>query len=92
MTVDAEGFIWSTRWDGGCLVRYDPNGTEVARITLPARKVSCATFGGENYATMFVTTAGGHLKETDGEHAGALFALTIPGVRGVPEFRSKIRL
>lgn len=91
MTVDAEGFVWSTRWDGGCLVRYDPSGIEVGRISLPARKVSCATFGGENYARMFVTTAGGHLKEADGEHAGSLFALTIPGIHGVPEFRSKIR-
>ena len=90
MTVDAEGFVWSTRWDGGCVVRYDPSGAEVARIALPARKVSCATFGGEDYATMFVTTAGGHLKETDGALAGALFAVTIPGVCGVAEFRSKI--
>ena len=92
MTVDADGFVWSARWDGGCLVRYSPGGEEVARVTFPARKVSCATFGGEDYSTMFVTTAGGHIKDTDGALAGSLFSLTIPGVRGVPEFRSKIRL
>ena len=90
MTVDADGFVWSARWDGGCLVRYDPAGVEVARIALPVRKVSSAVFGGENYATLFVTTAGGEQKETDGPLAGALFALEIPGVRGVPEFRSNV--
>ncbi|MGC4045690.1 MAG: SMP-30/gluconolactonase/LRE family protein [Armatimonas sp.] len=92
MTVDADGYLWSTRWDGNCVVRYSPEGAEVGRITMPVRKVSCVTFGGENYETMFMTTAGGHIKETDGEHAGALFALKIPGIKGVPEFRSKVKL
>ncbi len=91
MTVDSEGFVWSGRWDGSCLVRYSPGGVEVGRIPLPARKVSCATFGGENYETLFVTTAGGNVKGTDGPLAGSLFALKIPGVRGVPEFRSRIQ-
>ncbi len=91
MTVDSEGFVWSGRWDGSCLVRYSPEGVEVARIPFPARKVSCATFGGENYETLFVTTAGGHVKDTDGPLAGSLFSLKIPGVRGVPEFRSQIQ-
>ena len=26
MTVDAEGFVWSARWDGSSLVRYSPAG------------------------------------------------------------------
>jgi len=38
MTVDAEGYLWSARWDGGCLVRHDPSGAEVARIEFPARE------------------------------------------------------
>ena len=40
MTVDVEGYVWSARWDGGCLVRYAPDGREVLRISFPARKVS----------------------------------------------------
>jgi D-xylonolactonase len=61
------------------------------RILFPAKKVSCVTFGGEDYTDMYVTTAGGDKKETDGEHAGGLFRLNM-GVRGVPEFFSKVRL
>jgi D-xylonolactonase len=91
MTVDAEGYIWSARWDGGCLVRYAPDGTEEQRIAFPARKVSCPTFGGPDYADIYVTTAGGQNKAEEGQGAGALFRLNL-GIRGVPEFRSRIAL
>lgn len=40
MTVDTEGYVWSARWNGGCLVRYNPPGDEVDRIEIPARKTS----------------------------------------------------
>jgi len=46
MTVDAEGHVWSARWNGWCVVRHDPEGEEVERVELPARKVSAVTFGG----------------------------------------------
>jgi D-xylonolactonase len=89
MTVDSEGAVWSARWDGYCLVRYDAGGRLVARIKFPVKKVSCVTFGGPEYTDMFVTTAGGNDTAENGEHAGALFHLDA-GVRGVPEFRSRI--
>ena len=89
MTVDAEGCVWSARWDGGCLVRYTPDGKEERRISFPARKVSSAIFGGEDYRDLYVTTAGGQNKEQEGAGAGALFRVR-PGVAGVPEFVSRI--
>jgi len=91
MTVDAEGCVWSARWDGSRLVRYSPEGQLLQTVTFPVKKVSSLTFGGPDYADMYVTTAGGHIKEQDGAQAGSLFRLRIPGVKGVPEFRSKIR-
>ena len=91
MTVDAEGYVWSARWGGSCLVRYAPDGTEERRVTFPAPKVSCVTFGGPDYTDMYVTTAGGDNKAEDGPGAGALFHLNL-GIRGVPEFRSRIGL
>ncbi len=91
MTVDAEGYVWSARWDGYCLVRYSPDGAEAQRITFPAKKVSCPTFGGPDYSDLYVTTAGGHDKATNGPGAGALYRVR-PGVKGVPEFRSRIGL
>ncbi len=89
MTVDAEGYVWVAKWDGGCLVRYSPVGEEERRISFPARKVSSVTFGGPDYTDIFVTTAGGKDKPNEGEGAGALFHLSL-GIQGVPEFRSMI--
>jgi len=89
MTMDAEGCVWSARWGGGCLVRYAPDGRELARVRFPARKVSSAIFGGPDYADLYVTTAGGHQKDVDGPGSGALYRLR-PGVRGHPEFRSRM--
>jgi len=90
LTVDAEGFVWSARWDGACLVRYSPAGTEVLRIPFPnARKVSSLTFGGEDYRDLYVTTAGGNDRVGNGAEAGVLYRLR-PGIQGTPEFFSRI--
>lgn len=91
LTVDAEGYVWSARWDGGCLVRYRPDGTEERRIEFPAKKVSSLTFGGADYKDIYVTTAGGDNKAEEGAGAGALFRLRL-GIQGVPEFPSRIKL
>jgi D-xylonolactonase len=90
LTVDAEGYIWLARWNGNCLVRYAPDGREERRVSFPVRKVSSVTFAGPDYTDMYVTTAGGDRKAEDGALAGGLFRLR-PGVRGVPEFLSRIQ-
>jgi len=91
LTVDAEGCIWTARWDGGCIVRYRPDGTEERRIRFPARKVTSLTFAGPHCEDMYVTTAGGAGRTEEGEGAGALFRVRC-GVRGSAEFRSRIAL
>lgn len=91
MTVDADGYVWSARWGGGCLVRYAPDGSEDLRIDFPVKKVSSVTFGGPDYTDIYVTTAGGHRKGEEGVGAGALFRLNM-GIRGLPEFFSRIGL
>jgi D-xylonolactonase len=92
MTVDAEGYVWTALWGGHGIVRFAPDGTEDTRIAFPAPKCSCITFGGEDYTDMYVTTAGGDQRHTDGPYAGALYRLRGHGYRGVPEFRSRIGL
>ncbi|MFP3896368.1 MAG: SMP-30/gluconolactonase/LRE family protein [Anaerolineales bacterium] len=91
MTVDAEGYVWSARWGGGCVVRFAPDGTEDMRLEFPAQKVSCVTFGGWDYTDIYVTTAGGDNKVEEGQGAGALFKVNV-GIEGVPEFQSRLGL
>jgi len=89
MTVDAEGYLWSARWGGSCLVRYSPDGSEERRIHFPAKKISSVTFGGKDYTDIYVTTAGGNNRSEEGVSAGALFRINL-GIKGVPEFFSRI--
>lgn len=89
MTVDAEDYVWSARWDGWILTRLAPDGSEDARITFPAKKISSVTFGGENYTDIYVTSAGGYDRKENGPSAGSLFRLNL-GISGRPEFRSNI--
>ena len=91
MTVDAEGCVWSARWDGAALYRYAADGRELLRIPFPAKKVSSVAFGGDQLTDMYVTTARvGKSRAEEGEGAGALFRLRL-GVRGLPEFFSRVR-
>ena len=98
LTVDDEDYIWSARWDGGHLYRYSPDGKEVLRIPLPAAKVSCVTFGGENYDRIFISTARNGDKcvsyqdrWSQEDLAGDIFHLQTK-IKGRPEFLSRICL
>ncbi len=91
MTVDSHGFVWSAIWDGSRLGRYGPDGKEDMHISFPARKVSSVTFGGNGCKDIYVTTAGGDKKESEGPGAGGLFRLAL-GVKGLPEHPSKVGL
>ncbi|MEX1021309.1 MAG: SMP-30/gluconolactonase/LRE family protein [Litorilinea sp.] len=90
MTVDAEGYVWSARWDGWCLMRYAPDGTEAMCVDMPTKKISSVIFGGPDYKDMYITTAGGHDRAENGDTAGALYRLRL-GIQGVPEYHSQIR-
>lgn len=91
MTVDSQGRVWSAIWDGSRLVRYARDGREEMRIPFPARKVSSVAFGGKGYEEIYVTTAGGDKRSTEGLGAGGLFRLRL-GVKGVKENLSRIGL
>jgi D-xylonolactonase len=57
LAVDAEGFVWSAQWYGGCVVRYDPDGKLERRIPVPAKQTSALAFGGSDLTDIFITTA-----------------------------------
>ncbi|MEM6458313.1 MAG: SMP-30/gluconolactonase/LRE family protein [Planctomycetota bacterium] len=92
MTLDAAGRLWSARWGGGCVTAFDPDGTLKHCIPLPANNITSVAFGGPDLATLYVTSAGGDDPDRHGPEAGALFALDLPGVRGRPEYRSRVGL
>lgn len=56
-TVDAEDHLWSAHFDGGCLIRYAPDGRMDRVVRLPVGKPAACAFGGPHYRQLFVTTA-----------------------------------
>lgn len=86
-SCDAEGFLWTAMFDGGCLARYAPDGRLDRTVPLPVSRPTACAFGGKDLATMYVTTARFRLapeKLANEPHAGALLALDV-GVAGLPE-------
>ena len=88
-TIDADGYLWSTRWGAGIVARFAPDGRLERTLPLAAPQPSCPAFGGVDLATLFVTSA--YLGMTDSECAaapssGALFGQALD-VRGLPEAR-----
>lgn len=84
--IDSESCLWSTRWDGGCVVRYDANGVENFKISLPARRVTSCAFGGRTLSTLYITTA---RAEADNDLGGHLLRVDMP-VTGRPAAIARI--
>ena len=86
-TIDAEGFLWNARWDGGCLVRWAPDGKVDRVVQMPCRRVTNCIFGGPGLDVLYITTVRYGLSDGDLAEqplAGGIFALD-PGVKGIPD-------
>ena len=84
-TIDAEGFLWSARWNGHCVARIAPDGNVDRIVPIPASRVTSCAFGGPDLDTLYVTTARlGIDAQTARRYPqqGGLFAFK-PGVRGL---------
>jgi len=57
LTVDSEGSIWSARWGGWKVTRYDSTGKVEREIHLPVECPTSCTFGGECLDELYITSA-----------------------------------
>ena len=77
---DADGLIWNARWGEGAVDVYKPDGTRIARHSVPATQTSCPAFIGPKADRLLVTSA---LQGLDDEaraadpNAGRTFELGI---------------
>lgn len=99
MTVDAEGYVWTAIWFGGRLKRYAPDGRLDREVFLPAYQTSALTFGGPALTDVFVTSAAAPPADflrppgldLAARRGGGLYRVRIEGMRGRPQFRSRLR-
>ena len=88
-TIDADGFLWSTRWGAGQVVRFAPDGRLDRGLMLPAPQPTCPAFGGAALDTLYVTSAAVGLRAgqlADAPKSGGIFAQRLK-IRGLPEVR-----
>ncbi|MGN8552225.1 UNVERIFIED_CONTAM: SMP-30/gluconolactonase/LRE family protein [Microbacterium sp. SLM126] len=88
LCVDSDGNVWSAKWAGGRVCRYDPSGRLAEEIVLPVRNVTSLAFGGPGLETLFVTTAEDDDPQHPSDipaHAGVVFRVEDTGARGIPE-------
>jgi len=76
LTVDSEGCIWSARWGGWKITRYDPTGKVEREIQLPVQCPTSCAFGGANLDELYITSAWNELtveQKKNQPYAGDLF-------------------
>ncbi|KPH87583.1 gluconolaconase [Komagataeibacter intermedius AF2] len=90
VVVDSMGNLWVGVWNGGRIVRFQPDGTSLPSIPVPgALNVTKVAFGGPDLRTAYITTA---RKNTPPDRlaqmpqAGSLFSfqVDVPGQQPVP--------
>ena len=84
LTVDSEGYVWSARWGGWRIVRYDPLGGMEREVRLPVSHPTSCAFGGPDLDELYVTSASAALSAAEREQqprAGDLFRIRA-GIRG----------
>ena len=82
-TIDADGCYWMAGVGGWQLLRITPAGKVDMDIPMPVERPTRIAFGGRDLSTLYVTS----IAVPDDPRqplAGGLFALTVPGVSGVP--------
>ncbi|CAH4027430.1 regucalcin-like [Pieris brassicae] len=88
MTIDTDGNLWVACYDGGKVIKIDSRaGKLLEQHKMPASKVTSVTWGGHNFATLFVTTSKRSLNSmqlAQEPEAGSLFAIENTGSRGYP--------
>lgn len=85
--TDSEGCIWNAEWDGARVVRYTPDGKIDRIVSVPARRATCAAFGGPDLKTLYITSAWDRMSKEEREAwplSGDLFAVEVD-VSGLPD-------
>jgi sugar lactone lactonase YvrE len=82
MTIDREGALWIALYDGGKVIRIDPDSGEILfEVHLPVPQVTSCTFGGADFSELYITTGREHMSEKDINQwplSGSLFKVELP--------------
>ena len=78
LIVDSQGCLWSARWGGWKINRYDPAGKPERVISMPVEFPTSCVFGGADLTDLYITSAWTNLGEQGKDSqpmAGDIFLL-----------------
>lgn len=84
LTLDSDGRVWVAMNGAGRVLGLDHLGEIAERVEVGARQVTACAFGGDELATLFITTSREDLAEDEDPAAGSLFSAEV-GARGQVE-------
>jgi sugar lactone lactonase YvrE len=85
-TIDREGCLWISLYDGWETRRYSPAGELIRRVRMPTANITKIAFGGSDLRTVYATSARQGMSAealADQPQAGDLFSFQVE-VPGVP--------
>ncbi|GLV59246.1 gluconolactonase [Dictyobacter sp. S3.2.2.5] len=85
LTIDSEGFLWSVRYNGWKIIRYDPSGKIEREVSVPVPHPTSCAFGGKDMNELYITTAWNELnaeQRRQSPQSGDLFYLQTD-IKGV---------
>ncbi|KAL3269776.1 hypothetical protein HHI36_008836 [Cryptolaemus montrouzieri] len=94
MTIDEDDNLWIALYMGGAIIKVNPvTGKLLQVVAIPAQAVTSLTWGGPKLDILYVTTSRYPFSSEERKRqpaAGALFAVTDLGTRGLPAFEADI--
>lgn len=88
LALSEDGVVWVAVADGGCVLAFNPDGTQKERIELPSPMVTSVCFGGPGLEDLYIVTGS---RGTDSDRGGAVYRVKAQ-VPGLPVATAKVRL
>ncbi|HEX4208468.1 MAG TPA: SMP-30/gluconolactonase/LRE family protein [Ktedonobacteraceae bacterium] len=85
LTIDDQGFLWSVRYNGGKIIRYDPDGKVEREIRVPVPHPTSCAFAGPQLHDLYITTAWDGLnaeEQAQSPQSGDLFHIATGEITG----------
>lgn len=82
LRVDVEGNVWQAFYGEAMVLRINPEGKVIGKVSLPTRNITCVQFVGED---LIVTSAADKTFSKSAALGGSLFRVHV-GVRGMDLF------
>ncbi|XP_044753258.1 regucalcin-like [Coccinella septempunctata] len=94
MTIDEDDNLWVALYNGGAVIKINPKTRKLLQVVaIPALAVTSVAWGGPKLDILYVTTSRFALKPEERKQqpaAGAIFAITDLGTRGLPSYEADI--